>query len=221
MYIPSNRSVARPFFGRVSWFILGLLCALCALWPSPVAWAQTDEVHHSQRALYDAGKSLYKDGLYVDAIRAFQAAYRIHPLPGLLQNIGAAYSRLAEAQTATPAKRLEHTANAIASFEQYLTALRPSFDPATQSRISALRLRLQELQAPPQPAASSQSEVVGTPMERQPLGRRPWFIALTATLALTVAGGIATAVALGLRQPVPPGDATVIDISQSSLRIRF
>ena len=84
-----------------------------------------------------------------------------------------------------------------------------------------VRERLQELQAPPQPAASSQSEVVGTPMERQPLGRRPWFIALTATLALTVAGGIATAVALGLRQPVPPGDATVIDISQSSLRIRF
>lgn len=221
MYTPYNRSVARPFFEGIPWPLLGLLWALGALWPLPVVWAQTVEDPNSQKALYANGKALYGEGRYADSIRAFQAAYRLNPLPGLLQNIGAAYSRLAEASSGTPAERQEHTANAIAYFEQYLAALDPPADPATQSRIAALRLRLRELQAPPQSATSARPEAGEVAKERPPLARRPWFIALMATLALVSAGGIATAVAVSLRPPSPPGDATVLDISQSSLQIRF
>ena len=121
-------------------------------------------------------KRLYGEGRYADSIRAFQAAYRLNPLPGLLQNIGAATiaawrKLLAGRRPSGKSTRQMPSPD----FERYLAAADPPADPATQSRIAALRLRLRGATG-----TTSVSDVCSpgggeVAKERPPLARRPWF----------------------------------------------
>jgi len=71
-----------------------------AFWFATPAWA--DDLVRAQE-LYENGARLYDEGLYEEAIAAFEAAYTLSKLPELYYNIANAYERLAKWQEALDA----------------------------------------------------------------------------------------------------------------------
>src|SRR5690349_13878725 len=54
-----------------------------------VAWAQTPQQEAKRH--FQQGKAYQDNGAYEDAVREYEAAYKLAPLPDLLFNIGQAY----------------------------------------------------------------------------------------------------------------------------------
>ena len=55
------------------------------------AWGQSDDARARARAHYERGEAAQRAGDYVAAIAAYQAAFDLAPLPGLLFNLGQAH----------------------------------------------------------------------------------------------------------------------------------
>jgi hypothetical protein len=94
----------------VKWLV-GLVVASLLLVGAPAAAAEDDQL----RALYDAGAQAYKQGKFLAAAEAFEAAYQVSPKPQLLFSTAQAYRR----QFAVDGDQ-EHGRRAIAFYRRYL-----------------------------------------------------------------------------------------------------
>lgn len=85
-----------------------------------------------QRAgeIYANGLVLYQEGLYIDAIAAFEEAYRLARVHGILLNIANAY------------ERLQRLPEAVAALNRYRAFARPDEAPRIQARIAAITQRM-------------------------------------------------------------------------------
>ncbi len=194
------------------------------LWCSSPSLA-ADKMLDSQRALYEQGRTLFGEHRYAEAADAFLAAYRINQLPRLLQNIAAAHSRIARDEQSERANRLSAAVSAVNYLDQYLAHPSNSRDEKETAQVQQHRAEMKRLfdklstqamppsQGTPQPAAAQNSE--------SPSYRKGWFVGVMIALGLVVAGGATTAGILLTRPAQPSKEATIIDLSSSSLEIRF
>lgn len=86
----------------------------------------------AQRAkeIYENGSELYAEGLYVDAIAAFQESYRLARVHELLLNIANCYERL---------QRLD---DAVVVLNRYRAFAHPSERQQIKARIQAIQQRI-------------------------------------------------------------------------------
>lgn len=113
------------------------------------AFAQDDTVDRARAAeLFANGSRLYEDGLYEQAIVAFEASYEVSKEPALFFNIANAYERMGE-----PAKALD----ALNRYRPFVTAdKRASLD----RRVLALEARIKAEKAKAD-AAAEQARAAG------------------------------------------------------------
>lgn len=83
------------------------------------------------REVYENGSTLYAEGLYEDAIAAFQESYRLAGVHELLLNIANCYERL---------QRYE---DAIAVLNRYRAYAKPEERAQLKARIEAIRVRME------------------------------------------------------------------------------
>ncbi|MFK7927720.1 MAG: hypothetical protein AB8H79_06010 [Myxococcota bacterium] len=131
------------------------------------AFAQDDAANRARAAeLFDNGSRLYEDGLYEQAIVAFEAAYDISKEPALFFNIANAYERLGKPREAL---------DALNQYRPFVTAdKRASLD----RRVVALESRIKADEA----AALKAPAVVATPAPTLPSApaeverKRSWLL---------------------------------------------
>ncbi|HVY47646.1 MAG TPA: PEGA domain-containing protein [Minicystis sp.] len=92
---------------------LAAALALATTLASPAALAQGNV--EQAKALFDGGAAMYDKAHYVEAIRAFEAAYRIAPRPGILFSIAQAHKKQFYFD-----KQPEHLAAALKSYREYV-----------------------------------------------------------------------------------------------------
>lgn len=194
------------------------------LWWSSLSLA-ADKMSDSQRILYEQGRTLFGERRYAEAADAFLAAYRINQLPRLLQNIAAAHSRIARDEQSTRANRLSAAVSAVNYLDQYLAHPSNSRDEKETAQVQQHRAEMKRLfdklstqEMPPPPAAP---QPTATQSSELPSYRKGWFVGIMIALGLVVAGGATTAGILLTRPAQPSKESTVIDLSSSSLEIRF
>lgn len=129
---------------------VALLLSLSLLGPGSVAYAQSGTESRA-RELFENGAQLYDEGLYDEAIAAWQAAFALSPdRPLLLYNMANAYERLGRYQ------------EALDNLNRY-RALAPSDERETlERRMRAIERRMKEQKAP----ASSSPEADPLPDTR-------------------------------------------------------
>ncbi len=167
------------------------------------AEADKSEEGEAERVFEEATKQ-YNLGNFQVALKGYQKAYDLLPLPAFLFNIGQCYRNLGQYDRAT------------FSFEIYLKELK---EPAARRRIEAL---IQELKmeaatkskvtrAPPVDPPGLTPKTVVTPPPKRGVHKRWWFWVIIAGAALTpgaVLAGVATT--SGGSEPLPMGpDATI------------
>lgn len=203
-----------------------LLC--WQFWSGSYALA-ADRMPESQRQQYELGLKLYEERRYAEAAEAFLAAYRVNQLPRLLQNIAAAHGRIARDVQVDRASRLTAAVTAGNYIDQYLAQPPASRDEKSSAQARHLRDEMTLLRdglradnPPPvhQPARTELSERLVNGAER-PLHRKGWFVGVMTALGLAVVGGATTAGILLTRPKQPAKDTTIIDLSASTLEIRF
>jgi tetratricopeptide (TPR) repeat protein len=100
--------------------------------PGVVAQAAPED-HEVARAHFVAGSAHYDRGAYEDAIREFETAYGIAPLPEILYNLYRAHEALG------------HTEDAVRYLERYLPDAREVEERSVlEERLANLRARLEE-----------------------------------------------------------------------------
>ncbi len=152
-----------------------LLATLCAAW---LSWAQPalaqgnapSDLDAKARHLYRNGEVLYSEGLYGDAIAAWQAAYQLSSRPLLLYNMANAQERIGRWQ------------DALDSLNRY-RAFAPSEERATLGkRIANIERHLAQQreeaaqQTPPEPQPRPEPQVQNRPQPQpqpRPQPRRP------------------------------------------------
>src|SRR6185312_12206374 len=92
--------------------VLAALAILLAIVGPLSGDARADDADDA-RAHYQAGQHFYDQGQYDEAIREFEAAYRLKPHPNVLYNIAQAHERLLE------------YAESVKWFERYLKEAPP------------------------------------------------------------------------------------------------
>lgn len=105
-----------------------MLWAVAAFASGPAVDEPTPEVRAAE--IYDNGTLLYDEGLYDDAIAAWQEAYRLSGLHPILLNIANAYERL---------QRFEE---AIAVLNRYRAFARPDEREQIKERVRAIEERM-------------------------------------------------------------------------------
>lgn len=110
---------------------------LVALGSSAAVQAQESDSDDSTRAreLYLEGDRFYREGRYEQAVEAFREAYELSERPQLLYNMANAYERL---------NRLREAGDAL---EQYLPHAPAEDRSAVESRLTALRARMEAQEA--------------------------------------------------------------------------
>jgi tetratricopeptide (TPR) repeat protein len=130
--------------------------------PAPAA-RPTPAALRAARAHFRQGKAFYDAGVYADAIREYEKAYALAPLPELLFNIGQAH-RMAGAK-----------AQAIAAYERYLQAV-PEGELADEARTHVAMLRskiqLEEAEAARRKAEAEAAEAKRRVAEAEAARRR-------------------------------------------------
>ena len=111
------------------------LALVCCASSAAVAQAPSDEAR--ARALAERGFRDYDAGRYAEAIEAFEEAYRLSPVPGLLFNIARAYQHQGP----------EHCAAALEHYRRYLAT-----DPDAANRAS-VEARIDEIEPCAEPRA--------------------------------------------------------------------
>lgn len=88
------------------WWWSVLLVALFALAPGPAVGAElTDEAKAQARVKFSEGNAAYEQGNFREALKFFEAAYRLAPLPGFLFNVAQCHRQLGDFAQAASAYR--------------------------------------------------------------------------------------------------------------------
>lgn len=88
------------------WWWSALLVALCALAPGLAEGAELSTEAKSQaRVKYSEGNASYEQGNFREALKSFEAAYRLAPLPGFLFNVAQCHRQLGDFAQAASAYR--------------------------------------------------------------------------------------------------------------------
>lgn len=154
-----------------------------AMWaPAAVAQVTTsDALDEEARSLFEAGRSAYGDGRFDEALGHFRRSYELSHRPQLLYNIGQCQDRL------------RHDAEALATFEEFLTALPDAPQRAeVAARLEILRTaverdRAAEAAVETEPAVTEEPVLAPViPSEPDPA---PWIV-LGVGGAVAVAGAI-------------------------------
>jgi hypothetical protein len=88
------------------WWLTVLLFALWTLVPRPAVGAElSDEAKAQARAKFSEGNAAYDSGQFREALKAFEAAYQLAPLPGFLFNVAQCHRQLEAFSQAASAYR--------------------------------------------------------------------------------------------------------------------
>jgi hypothetical protein len=88
------------------WWWSSLLVALFALAPGPAVGAElTDEAKAQARVKFSEGNAAYEQGNFREALKSFEAAYQLAPLPGFLFNVAQCHRQLGDFAQAASAYR--------------------------------------------------------------------------------------------------------------------
>ena len=197
------------------------LAVLLWLLSACVAAARADEVAGREQARmhFRAGTVFYEAGSYDAAIREYESAYKLAPLPDLLFNLAQAHRLAGHARAAAGAYRrylelrptgvtADQARQLLSEVEVAATAapLTPATSAAPLAPTSAAPLppTLAEplpptLVAPALVAAPSPAlQLTAAPARRRPVVYKQWWLWTATALA---AGGIATGVALAVSRP--------------------
>jgi tetratricopeptide (TPR) repeat protein len=127
------------------WWWSALLVALFALAPGPAVGAElTDETKAQARVKFSEGNAAYEQGDFREALKSFEAAYRLAPLPGFLFNVAQCHRQLGDfAQAASAYRRYlslsdKEPANA-AMVKDLIAEMDSQARPQTASRPSPTR----------------------------------------------------------------------------------
>ena len=162
-----------------------LLAALCAL---PPALAPAQDAEKQARGHFRRGETHFAMGRFAEALKEYQAAYELRPLPGFLFNIGQCYRNLGNFE------------QAVFSFKRYVR-LKP--DAANRAAVEELVTDL-ERQIAAQKAARPPSLggptgptgiVVVPPPPPPPIYKRWWFW----TGLVAIAAGAAVGIYFGVK----------------------
>ena len=171
-----------------------LLGVIMGLTDAAHAQDGTEDTDARARELYENGARLYDEGLYEDAIAAWQAAHTLSERPLLLYNIANAYERIGRYQEA-----LDH-------LNRY-RALAPSSERDTlERRMRNIERRLEEEKAAPnatrpdQPAAEPVASLDTKPTQGTARPPHPAGVVLVVGGAVGLGlGGVFGGLALGQR----------------------
>lgn len=130
-----------------------LLLALLALAQEP---ALTPEDEARAREIYENGATLYEEGLYEEAILAFEEAYAVSRRPALLYNIANAYERLGKWN------------EALDALNRYRVYAREEEREAIERRIRNLERRMAEQAAAAPPVSTTGSAPPPAPVDVTP-----------------------------------------------------
>jgi tetratricopeptide (TPR) repeat protein len=109
-----------------------LLLALFLVSPA-IAYADEDTDTAIARQHFAKGSELYEAGLFAEAVKEFEAAHDVKPLPAFDYNIGKCFDRL------------EQWSRAVEAYERYLASGPTDLSSAdVNERLSVLRHRLTE-----------------------------------------------------------------------------
>lgn len=109
-------------------WLVGVMVAWGQVRPEEMTLAERDA---RARDIYDNGTALYQEGLYADAIAAFQESYRISGLHRMLLNVVNCHERLGRYE------------DAIAVLNRYRAFAEPAERERVQSRIEENRRRIE------------------------------------------------------------------------------
>lgn len=88
------------------WWLATLLAALCTLAPGPAVGAElTSEAKAQARVKFSEGNAAYEQGKFREALKFFEAAYELAPLPGFLFNVAQCHRQLGDFSQAASAYR--------------------------------------------------------------------------------------------------------------------
>jgi tetratricopeptide (TPR) repeat protein len=183
--------------------------AFALLWVLAATVHAEEPLSDAQRAqqLFHKGMTHFNLDEYEEAVRAWEAGYRIKAAPEFIFNIAQAY------------RKANWPERALTFYQRYL-----SIDPATRNRadverhIVALEKLIEDQRrsaaaAPDQPLPAPKTVTTAVPRVEKPivvaapppppvvpLHRRWW---LWTTVGVVVAGGVAVGLGVGLTQPQP------------------
>ena len=167
--------------GRLSF----LLCCLYGLAFIPPAFGQ-DAPDEQAKVLYQNGQQLYEEGLYEEAILAFEEAWTLSKRPALLYNIANAQERLGKLQ------------DAVDTLNKYRVYAALEERETIERRLRALERRLSEERAvvpPPAPTPAPSSR------------RGPGAPLIGTGVGAALVGGVVAGVTYGMsRSDVTQGD---------------
>jgi len=157
-----------------------LLCALALLAPGPAAAQDADR---AARAHFRRGETHFAVGRFAEALKEYQAAYELKPLPGFLFNIGQCH------------RNLGHLEEAVFSFTRYLR-LKPDATnrAAVEELVTELERQIAAQKATRPPELKGPTGPTGplgpAPPPPTPVYKRWWFWTGIAVAAAGAAVGI-------------------------------
>jgi tetratricopeptide (TPR) repeat protein len=172
-----------------------LLVALATLWGGRAAAQDAEKL---ARGHFRKGETHFAMGRFAEALKEYQAAYELKPLPGFLFNIGQCH------------RNLGHLEEAVFSFKRYLR-LRPDATnyAAVEELVTELERQIAAQKAARPPTLTGPTGPAGPlgppPPPPRPVYKRWWFW----TGIAAVAAGAAVGVYFGVRPRTagPPASA--------------
>ena len=155
-----------------------LFCALALLQPAPAA---AQDAEKAARAHFRRGETHFAMGRFAPALKEYEAAYELKPLPGFLFNIGQCH------------RNLGHLEEAVFSFKRYLR-LKPDAAnrAAVEELVAELERQIAAQKATKPPAVTGPigptAPLVPPPPPPTPVYKRGWFWAVMTVTAVVVAG---------------------------------
>jgi tetratricopeptide (TPR) repeat protein len=140
------------------WRLCLLLLALWGLVPLPAAGAEiTEEAKAQAREKFNAGNDAYAKGDFREALEAFEAAYRLAPLPGFLFNVAQCH------------RQLGHFTRAASSYRRFLALSEK--EPANAAMVKELIAEMDskaKAQATSRPAPEKPAPLAKAPAKDRP-----------------------------------------------------
>ncbi|MEQ1571914.1 MAG: hypothetical protein ABMA64_40175, partial [Myxococcota bacterium] len=125
------------------------------LFAATIGWAQStgSPAETEARALYDQGVRYYEQREFDLAVRLWQKAYALTPLPAIAYNIAKA------------TEDGNHPVEALAAWKAYFEVAPADARPATEARIAALTAVVEALEPVSEPAPALPRPVAPEPTE--------------------------------------------------------
>lgn len=126
------------------WGLCFLLLALWGLAPRPAAGAElTEEAKAQAREKFNDGNAAYEQGHFSQALAAFEEAYQLAPLPGLLFNVAQCH------------RQLGNYARAASSYRHFLALSEK--EPANAAMVKELIAEMDAKARPSKPVAQAKA----------------------------------------------------------------